>query len=54
MIATRENVLDGWLKCPHCGKKIFPISDNTDVRHLEMMCKSCKRKMQISIRPAAT
>lgn len=52
MTATRRNVENGWLKCPHCGKKLFPVSNKTDVRHLDAICKMCKKEIKIKIEPA--
>lgn len=54
MTATNENIEAGWLKCPHCGKKIFPIDGDTDIKHLIILCKLCKEKVTIHIKPVAT
>lgn len=54
MTANRKNIENGWLKCPYCGKKLFPVDERTDVRHLAVICKLCKKKVIISMESAAT
>lgn len=51
MIANHENVNDGWLECPYCGKKLLKIHRNTIISGLPFMCKKCKQEFMIEIRP---
>lgn len=38
-----------WIQCPYCGKRQFPIGQNTKIRNLLYRCKgsSCKRHFLI-------
>jgi len=38
-----------WIQCPYCGKRQFPIGQNTKIRNLLYQCKgsSCKRHFLI-------
>ena len=38
-----------WYCCPHCGKALFPIRDDTQIRHMPFRCKACKHDIEINI-----
>ena len=42
-------LVDGWIKCPHCNKKQFPVANNTHITGLTYSCKMCKEKFDIEI-----
>lgn len=44
-------IKNGWYYCQHCGRKLFPVSSRTVVRHLELQCRRCKAKQNIEIEP---
>lgn len=45
----RAYLQDGWLHCPYCGKKIFPVKEDTIIWNLEWICKNSKCKKIVSI-----
>ena len=47
--SNRAYLQDGWLHCPYCGKKIFPVKSDTEIRNLEWVCKNKKCKKTIII-----
>lgn len=51
MTATRDNVTDGWVRCPRCGKKLLPVTKDTEIKKLFYKCKSsqCKGKEEFEI-----
>lgn len=38
-----------WYCCPHCGKKLFLVADDTVVRRLRYQCKICKHTFEVNI-----
>lgn len=40
-----------WYCCPHCGKKLFPIKENTRIEHLIYRCKACKHNIEVNVYP---
>lgn len=53
MTATQSNVIEGWLRCPKCGKKMFPVSPRTHIERLTLKCKDnkCKEEFEVKILP---
>ncbi len=47
--SNRAYLQDGWLHCPYCGKKIFPVRSDTEIRNLEWVCRNSKCKREINI-----
>ena len=47
-------VIDGkkWVCCPQCGKKAFPIEDQTEIKNFTYLCKEkrCRLTYQINIK----
>ncbi|WP_368234556.1 cysteine-rich KTR domain-containing protein [Anaerotruncus rubiinfantis] len=41
-------IVNGWVICPFCGKKLFPIQPETVIKNLPFKCKACKHKFNIS------
>ena len=40
---------NGWIICPHCNKKQFPVANNTQISGLVWQCKMCKKEFEIEI-----
>lgn len=38
-----------WYCCPHCGKALFPVQPDTQIRNLLFRCKICKHDIKINI-----
>ena len=38
-----------WYCCPHCGKALFPLKDNTKIENLTYRCKACKNDIEVNI-----
>lgn len=34
-------IKNGWVVCPKCGKKLFPIHKNTVIINLTYKCRNC-------------
>lgn len=47
--SNKAYIQDGWTHCPYCGKKIFPINNETTIRNLEWICKNSKCKKTVII-----
>lgn len=45
-------IKDGWIVCPRCKKKLFPVDTNTVMRNLRWRCKRCKEEFTINLIPA--
>ena len=45
----REIRGQNWYCCPHCGKALFPVYDNTRMEHLKYRCKACKHDIEVNI-----
>ena len=50
-LAEYQNKL--WIKCPYCGRLMFPIDEDTVIQNFKYYCKNskCKRTMIIDIEP---
>ena len=46
---TKQN----WVHCPYCGKKQFPIGEDTFIENLIQKCKAsgCKKEFVVTVRP---
>ena len=42
-------IKNGWVICPKCGKKLFPINKDAIVKNLEYQCKVCKEIFKVNI-----
>lgn len=42
-------IKDGWIVCPHCHKKQFPVHASTSIAYLPWICKACKNPFLINI-----
>ena len=40
-----------WARCGWCGEKLFPVDDDTEIKHFRFKCKGskCKRITEINI-----
>lgn len=38
-----------WYCCPHCGKKLFPLTENAYCRGVIGFCRHCKWEGEIII-----
>ena len=40
-----------WVCCPYCGKKMFPLRKDTEIKNLVLKCKNnrCHKKMIINV-----
>lgn len=40
-----------WVHCPFCGKKQFPIEEDTKIRNLKHICKGskCKKEFWVNV-----
>ena len=41
-----------WVRCPWCGNKVFPISDETEIHKLHWKCKGskCHKEFEINVK----
>lgn len=46
-------VKDGWMRCPMCGRKLFPVRKDTVILRLLWMCKKCHEEFYIDLEPRA-
>lgn len=37
-------IINNWIICPICGKKQFPVENNTVIRNLLFQCKTSKKE----------
>lgn len=39
--------IDGkrWVCCPQCGRKAFPVENNTEIRNFTYQCKESRCKL---------
>lgn len=42
-------VKNGWFCCPYCGRKLFPVDNETQIHKLRFKCKHCKREFEVNI-----
>lgn len=42
-----------WVRCPYCGRLMFPIDDDTVIKNFRYFCKNsrCRRTMIINVEP---
>lgn len=45
----RAYMKDGWLRCPNCRRKLFPVGHDTVIQRLSWQCKRCHTKFEIDI-----
>ena len=38
-----------WYRCPHCGKALFPLREDTRIQNLIYRCKACKHDIEVNI-----
>jgi predicted Zn finger-like uncharacterized protein len=38
-----------WYICPHCGQKLFMVSDDAVIKGMEIKCKKCKKIIKVSL-----
>lgn len=38
-----------WYCCPHCGKALFPLRENTHIEHMPFRCKACKHDIEVNV-----
>ena len=38
-----------WYCCPHCGKALFPVQPDTQIRNLLFRCNACKHDIEVNI-----
>ena len=54
MQEAKIKYIDGrkWVCCPQCGRKAFPIMDETRIKDLVFQCKEsrCKLNYKVNIR----
>jgi hypothetical protein len=45
------NTKDGtrWVRCGWCDQKLFPVDRDTQIIHLRLKCKKCKRLTEIFV-----
>ena len=41
--------VERWYRCPHCGKALFPVQDDTRIEHMPFRCKACKHDIEVNI-----
>lgn len=39
----------GWLRCPHCGKKLHKVFENTSMGNFPLWCKQCHKTTIINV-----
>ncbi|HJA35682.1 MAG TPA: hypothetical protein H9666_04225 [Firmicutes bacterium] len=44
-----SKVKNGWLCCPYCGKRLFPVRPDTVVRKLPYKCRACRNEFEVNI-----
>ena len=42
-------VKNGWVYCPRCKRKLFPVQPETVIKNLTYICKHCKHQFQVNI-----
>lgn len=49
-IKEKKKELAGkWYLCPHCGKALFPLKEDTRIEHMPFRCKACKHDIEVSV-----
>jgi predicted nucleic acid-binding Zn ribbon protein len=46
-------VKDGWVCCPKCKKKLFPLNAEAVIIDLEFRCRYCRQTLKINTRSHA-
>nr|DAR87224.1 MAG TPA: zinc-ribbon domain protein [Caudoviricetes sp.] len=41
-------IKNGWVICPKCGRKLFPVRPDTVIKHLMYQCRHCKEKFEVN------
>lgn len=36
-----------WMRCPKCGKKLFKLSENTELFEFPVYCRNCRESSHI-------
>ncbi len=53
MCSKAPCVKNGWLRCPVCGRKLFPVRKDTRIQRLLWMCRQCHEQFYIELEPRA-
>lgn len=53
MIKGNPYVKNGWLRCPACKRKLFPVRPDTKIRCLLWVCRQCHEQFEINLEPRA-
>lgn len=48
-VADKKILYSGWLRCPHCGKKLHKVFENTSMNNFPLYCKQCHKTTIINI-----
>lgn len=43
-------IRDGWYCCPHCGQKLFRVTEKAICEGVQMKCKKCKIIIDVKIK----
>ena len=46
-------IKEGWVVCPYCGKKQFPLNEKAKIEDLEYRCKQCKKYFEVNTQSRA-
>lgn len=41
-------IKNGWVICPKCGKKLFPVNKEAVIKNLNFVCKRCKEEFKVN------
>lgn len=42
-------IVNGWVRCPKCHKKLFPLKKNPMIKVITCVCKSCGHTFELSL-----
>jgi uncharacterized protein YjcR len=48
-ILDKKILYSGWLRCPHCGKKLHKVFSNTSMNNFPLWCKQCHKTTIINL-----
>lgn len=43
---SNAHIVDGWVVCPYCFKKQFPVESDTDIKNLRYRCRGSRTKSE--------
>lgn len=48
--------MSNWYRCPYCGKKLFPIREDTEIKNMPYKCKDnrCGKEILINVKNGKT